>query len=233
MAVTPNIQVSGSRVLDSYPAAATIAFGQVVAFSSSTAGAETVAPATESVTSVLGLADKRNFVPKGKYDGFYSIYDMVPIVGKRGMALATPNGGNYSIAIGDYLELAALGDGSSQAHGILEEAGAHLGATYTDASIAIAKESVTMGSSAYKIPASDVSVGDTSITMTNGEPATMGATVGDYICLENLDGDVQVNKVASVSATSIGLVIPSTVALVNGDSDLVTRLYPVEVEFMY
>lgn len=233
MAVTPNIQVSGSKTLDSFPAAQTIAYGQVVAFSSATVGAETVKPATESVTSVLGLADKRNFVPKGYYDGFYNQYDMVPIVGGRGYALATPNGGDVNIDLGDYLELADLGDGTSQAHGLLEEAGSTAGTTYTDAAIARALETVTMGSKSYKIPATDVAVGDTSITMTSGEPTTMGVTKGDYICLEDLDGDVQVNKVASVSATAIGLVIPSTVALVHDNSDLVTRLYPVKVEFMY
>jgi len=69
--------------------------------------------------------------------------------------------------------------------------------------------------------------------MTSGEPTTMGVTVGDYICLEDLNGDVQVNKVASVTSTSIGFVIPSTVALANASSDLITRLYPVKVEFMY
>ncbi len=98
--------------------------------------------------------------------------------------------------------------------------------------MAKALQSVTMGSSSYKIPASDVAVGDTSITMTSGEPTTMGITVGDYILLEDISDDLQVNKVASVSATSIGLVVPSTVTMVNSDSDLVTRLFPCLVRLI-
>lgn len=232
MAVTPNIRVPGSETLDSYPAAGTIAFGQVLTFSATTVGAETVRAANDSSANILGLADKRNFVPKGHYDGFYSQYEMVPIVTKRGYALCTANAGDVNIDIGDYLEMAALGGGSGY-HGLLEEAGATAGTTYTDASIAQALESVTMGGDSDQIPATDVAVGDTSITMSAGAIADMGLTVGDYILLEDITDDLQVNKVASLTSTVIGLVIPSTATLVNGDSDLVHRLYPVKVEFMH
>jgi hypothetical protein len=89
-----------------------------------------------------------------------------------------------------------------------------------------------MGSKSYKVPASDVAVGDTQITMTAGHISTMGLEVGDYILLEDITAELQVNKVASLTSTVIGLVMPSTVSLVHNDSDLVTRLYQCPVMIM-
>lgn len=232
MAVPADVKVNGYSIEPlSYPAASVVAFGAAVVASGTTAGAETIKSAT-SETSILGFAGKRKFVRRGGYDGFYATYEDVPIIAEYARCLVTPNGANVNIDMGDFLEVAALGDGSTSTHGLLEEAGSNAGGTFTVATVAKALQSVTMGSDSYKVPASDVSVGDASITMTSGDPTTMGLTVGDYILLENLNGACQVNKVASVAAASIGLVMPSTVALVNGDSDLVTRLYPCFVRMV-
>lgn len=232
MVVNRKTAVSGSQWYVSYPAASRIPVGGVVALSATTAGAETVA-AAQAETSVLGIADNRpEGLTKGKYDGFFEQYEQVPIVDGVGYALVVPNGTDTNIDIGDFLEVAVLGDGSPGYHGLLEEAGGTTGTTFTVATVAKALQSVTMGSKSYKIPASDVAVGDTSITMTSGEPTTMGIGVGDYICMEDITGACQVNRVASVSATSIGLVVPSTVVLENSASDLVTRCYPCLVKLV-
>jgi len=233
MAVTKKVAVPGSRDYVSYPAASRIACGAAVIASGVTAGSETVAAAI-SGASILGFAGNRpEGLGKGKYDGFIEQYEMVEIIDDVATALVTCNGSNTNIDLGDFLEVAALGSGTTYTHGILEEAGSNAGTTFTTSTVAQALQSVTMGSNYYKVPASDVAVGDTSITMTSGDPTTMGLTVGDYILLEDISDDLQVNKVASVSATSIGLVIPSTVTLVNGDSDLVTRLFPCKVKRLF
>lgn len=232
MVVNRKTAVSGSQWYVSYPAASRIPVGGVVALSSSTAGAETIA-AAQAETSIVGIADNRpEGLTKGKYDGFFEQYEQVPIVDGVGYALVTPNGSNVNVDLGDFLEVAVLGDGTPGYHGLLEEAGSTTGTTFTVATVAKALQSVTMGSDSYKIPAADVSIGDTTVTMTSGEIATMGIAVGDYINLEDLNGNCQTNRVAALSATVITLEVPSTVALVSNDSDLVTRCYPVLVKLV-
>jgi hypothetical protein len=226
------VGATGSNYYVSYPAASRIACGAAVVPSSATAGSETLA-AGVNTTSILGLAGNRpEGLTKGKYDGFFEQYEQVPIIDDVGYALVSPNGGNVNIDIGDFLDIGAFGSGSTYTHGVLEEQGSGAGTTFAVTCVAKALQSVTMGSKSYKIPASDVAVGDTSITMTSGEPTTMGIVVGDYIMLEDINDDLQVNMVASVSATTIGLVIPSTVTLVANDNDLVTRLYPCLVKLI-
>lgn len=229
MGVVRNVRCDGSHSLGSWPAASRINFGAVVVPSGLTAGVETIKMATAE-TDVLGIADRRMFMPKGKYDGFYETYDGIDVVSRIGFALVIPNGENVNIDFGDYLEVAVLADTSTNPHGILEEAGTRAGTTYTTSVVARALHAVTMGSKSYKIPASDVASGDTTITMTSGEPSTMGISKGDYILLEDITGELQVNMVASVAAAEIGLVVPSTVVLENSASDLVTRLYPCKVQ---
>lgn len=232
MVVNRKAAVSGSQWYVSYPAASRIPVGGVVVLSATTAGAETVA-AAQAETSILGICDNRpEGLTKGKYDGFFEIYEQVPIVDGVGYALAMPNGSDVNVDIGDFLEVAVLGDGTPGNHGLLEEAGSTAGTTFTVATVAKALQSVTMGSGSYKIPASDVAVGDTTVTMTAGEIATMGIAVGDYICLEDITGNCQTNRVAGLTSTIITLEIPSTVVLENSASDLVTRCYPVLVKLV-
>jgi hypothetical protein len=247
VAPTPGVQKSprcfGSEVLDSLPVASGeyIAFGALLVDGSNTVGVNTVKAAKcASVGGTpqqpVGVADIRKFVTLGKYDGFWSDtprVEIVPIVTERANVFVTPNGANISIEAQDYLEVAVLGDGSTSNHGVLEEAGAADGTLLTADTVAKALETVTMGSSAYAIPASDVAVGASTITMAAGAIATMGLQVGMYILLEDLNGAVQMNKVADLSSTVITLVMPSTVALVHNNSDLVTRVFQVRAELRF
>jgi hypothetical protein len=233
MAVPKKVFATGSHYLQgAHPAASRIGFGSIVAVSTASEGANSY-KMVEAETMVLGIAGNREYLPKGKYDGFWEAYEDVPVVYDMGYALCIPNGAAINIDVGDALEVAVLGDGTPGNHGLLEEAGSAAGTVFTVATVAKALESVTMGSKSYKIPASAVTAGDSTITMTAGEIATMGITVGDYICLEDTAASLgaQLNKVASLTSTVIGLEIPAAFAL-GTDHDLVTRCYPVLVRMV-
>jgi hypothetical protein len=168
-------------------------------------------------------------------DGFYqatnnaSVPDIVRVVraGAKINALVIPNANNISIVDGDYLECAVLGDGSCYT-GVLEEAGATAGETRTTTTKAQALEDCTMSSTAYKIPAGDVAVGATTITFSAANLAYLDLKEGDYIILEDLNGDAQLNRVKSLTSTVVTLELASTVALTAGNSDLVHKVFQVK-----
>jgi hypothetical protein len=236
MAVPHRVRIEGSRVIGSYPAEVRTPFGAAVYASTVTGGAEQVAPAAiPAVGSIMGFADKREFTPKGSYDGFYEIGEMVPIVKDYACALITQNGGAVNIDNGDWLEVAALGDSSADCyHGVLEEAGSAAGTQFTTDSVAQAIQSVTMTTS-YFVPHTAVVAGETHIHMGTGDITSMSLTAGDYILLEDTASTLgtQVNKVASIDSTGliINLVVPAAFALAT-DHDLVSRLYHCNVRMI-
>lgn len=143
-------------------------------------------------------------------------------------ALVIPNANNISIVDGDYLECAVLGDGSCYL-GVLEEAGSTAGETRTTTTKAQALEDCSMTSSAYKSPSGNVAVGESTITFLAANLALLDLHEGDYIILEDLNGDAQLNRVKSLTSTVITLELPSTVALTAGNSDLVHKVFQVKV----
>ena len=231
MAVARKVAMTGSQNIVSYPAASRIPVGAAVVVSSATAGAETIQAATNGDEYILGIAGNRDEgLPKGKYDMFYEQYEMVPIVQDYAYALVTPNRGNYNIDLGDFLEVAVLASTSSR-HGVLEEAGTQAGGTGTALSVARAMQSVTMGSTSYAALGATLSVGDTTATVASGAPTTMGLSIGDYILLEDIDSERQVNRVTSLTATTIGLEIPSTVGAAQ-TTDYVSKLFWCKVKIL-
>jgi hypothetical protein len=156
---------------------------------------------------------------------------MVEVVADYACALVTPNGQAGGICLGDFMEVAILGDGTPGAHGLLQEEGATAGAVRATDTVAQALESRTMAATSYHTTTTN-SVGDTSLAVDSGDPTTMGLSVGDYIYLEDLNGAGQVNKVATLTSTAIGLVIPATVVMTSGDSDLLTKLFHVKVRMV-
>lgn len=180
---------------------------------------------------IIGLAADLQKVMPGREYGFYGSGDLIQLLLDEGLAMVVPNGADIDIERGDFLEVAALGD-SSTTHGLLEEAGAAAGKTRTVAAVAQALESVDMGSKSYKVPASDVAIGDEHIHMTGTDIATMGIKVGDYILMENLNGDTMINRIKALTASVITLQLASLITLVNGDSDLVTRIYQCPVRLI-
>lgn len=230
MTVLRPTKVGGSEQWDSFIGASNVSIphGAAVCFGTKTQGAETVTPATAQ-TSILGFVDgPRGYVPRGGYDSFY-LNEMINIIYKRANALVVANGAAVNIDAEDYLEVAALANGAV-AHGILEEAGAARGDLFTDAVVARALEGVTIGGDSYKVPASNVSIGDATATMTAGDITLLDLEEGDLILLEDLNGSLQVNKVAELTSTVITFAKPSTVALTTVDSDLITKIYQCRVE---
>ncbi len=207
-------------------ASALTPYGAVVV---KTAAGKAAAVKAATETGILGVV-VNDAVEHTPYGGFYNAGESMSIIPFGPCRVwVVPNGADIDIEAGDYLEVADLGSGSQTGrHGILEEAGNAAGGTRTATSVARALEDVTMGNESYKVPASNVAVGDTTITMTAGDITTMGLTRGDYILMEDLNGNLMVNKVQKLTPTLIYLEIPSTVALTVADGDLVTKMHQVE-----
>jgi len=90
-----------------------------------------------------------------------------------------------------------------------------------------AVESKTMGSDTYQTP-DNVAVGDAVLTFSSAEVTALNLSDGDYILIEDLSADLQVNRRKSSTSTVVTLEKASTVALTASDSDLVTKLFQVE-----
>ncbi|AJP62053.1 hypothetical protein [ANMV-1 virus] len=184
---------------------------------------------TAASTAFMGIAVD-DMIEK-TIDGFYSQYDEVPLaeIG-RCRVWVTPDDDDTSIEAGDYLELAVLGSGNTLPVGVFMEAvaGTPAGTVRTTATLARAMEDVTLTSALKWVKTESgksVSVGDTTITLTTTKTALF--TVGDYILLEDLNGEVQINRVKSKSGAVLTLEIASTVAL-TGDTDYLHILTQVE-----
>lgn len=184
---------------------------------------------TAASTAFMGIAV--DDIVEKTIDGFYSQYDAVPLVeAGRCRVWVTPSEDDTSIEAGDYLELAVLGSSNTLPVGVFVEAVADTpaGTVRTTASLARAMEDKTL-TSALKwvktVSGEDVAVGDTTITLTTTKTALF--TVGDYILLEDLNGNVQINRVKSKSGADLTLEIASTVAL-TGDTDYIHILTQVE-----
>ena len=215
--------------LSSIPAAGRIAFGAAIINNGTD---QAVYASAADTDEILGFAVQpaNNVVLRS--DGFYQQYDDVPYANSGEINALVIALGATNIIKGDFLEVAALGGaGGSGAWGVLAEAGNLAGATKTITSVAQAAESVTLAAS-MATPAAGVAIGDAQITMAAGAIATMGLVEGDYVMLRDADGDTQLNRVKSLTATVITLQEPSTVALTVADNDLVHRVAQVKVKIL-
>ncbi len=211
------------------------AAGGVIAFGAaayrSAAGKVKGCLCTVAGTGMLGITID-DMVEK-TIDGFYSEHDVVPLWTEgRGRVWVTPDDDNNSIEAGDFLELAVLGGSNTKPVGVFMEAGATAGAVRTTKSMAQALEDVTLTTALKYVKTEsgeDVAVGDTTVTLTTTKTALF--TVGDYILLEVLAGDVMINRVKSISGADLTLEIASTVAL-TGDTDYLHILTQVEAKLI-
>jgi len=175
----------------------------------------------EDTEDGIGFAESDN--NEHTYDGFYEVYEPMSIITSGFVNALVCAIGNTSLTAGDFLEVVDLTSGTNASPiGVLAEAGSSAGETKTDTSVAQAMEDVTLTSATYNTSFTTNSVGDSSITVTSGVPTTMGLNVGDYIILRDIDGDAQqLNRVKTLTATTIGLQIPATVALTGSTDYLV------------
>lgn len=167
-------------------------------------------------------------------DGFYQssnnagVPDVVRVARKGAVinALVIAKA-NTSIVDGDYLEAAPLGDASCYV-GVLNEAGTNAGETRTSTSLAQALEDCSITNTSYKQPTGNVAVGASTITLSSGDMTLLDLKEGDYIVLEDVNGDAQLNRVKSKTSTVITLELPSTVALA-ANTDYVYKVFQVKV----
>ena len=219
------VNVNAFDILGEMAAAGKIAFGAAVCYSA--AGTIKGAPnTTAGEENLLGIADW-DLVEKDE-DGFYSVYDVVPIItAGRCRVWVTPYDDDASIIAGDYLNLKVLCAGSNTLPvGVFAEAGDGAGAVKQLNSTARALEDVALSSAAnYIVVAADLAVGGVTVTVADSSIFT----VGDYIVLEDLDGNAMINRVSALpSSTTLTLQIASTVALANA-TDYVHILAQCEV----
>jgi len=182
---------------------------------------------TGTLYNLLGIADW-DLVQK-TVDGFYSLYDSVPLItAGRCRIWVTPNHTSAAdIIAGDYLDLADLGSSNTLPVGVFEESGSKAGETRLTSSLARALEDADLLNA--EVVAADVTPGDLTVTMT-ASGLIDSLAVGDYILLEDITAEVEINRVKSIdSTTQITLVKAATASLVNGDSDLVHKLTQCEV----
>ena len=171
-------------------------------------------------------------------DGFYvasnnaSVPDVVRVArgGAKINALVIAKA-NTSIQDGDYLEAAPLGSAACYI-GVLNEAGSNAGEARLTTALAQALEDCTITNTSYKIPAQDVAIGATTITFSSANLALLDLKEGDYIVLEDTNGNAMLNRVKSLTSTVITLQLASTVALVANDSDLVYKVFQVKARVL-
>jgi hypothetical protein len=218
------VDINAFDILGDMPAASLIAFGAATTRSAAgtiKAGLNT----TAGEENILGIAVDDN-VEKTE-DGFYSAYDMVPIVtAGRCRVWVTPDTNDASIVAGDYLSLLPLGGGSNTLPaGVFAEIGG-AGEVKSVNTTARALEDVTLTSAAnYIIAAAALAIGGSTVTVADSSVFA----VDDYILLEDLSGNVMMNRIATIpSATTFTLQLVSTVALEDA-TDYIHRLAQCEV----
>jgi len=219
------VNVNAFDIIGDMAAGGVIAFGAAVYRSA--AGVVKGSLCTGTLYNLLGIADW-DLVEK-KVDGFYSLYDLVPVItAGRCRVWVTPNNTTAAaIVAGDYLDLADLGSSNTLPVGVFEESGSQAGGTRAVTSMARALEDCALENA--EVVAANVTAGDTTVTMTAAGLIDK-LSAGDYILLEDITAEVEINRVKSVdSATQITLVKPATASLVASDSDLVHKLAQCEV----
>jgi hypothetical protein len=215
----------GADIIGDMTAGGVLAFGAAVYRT----GAKIVGGClcTAAASNMIGIAVD-DMIEK-TIDGFYSQYDAVPLaVSRLCRVWVTPNNTTaVDLKAGENLELAVLGGSNTLPVGVFEAAGSAAPTVRTAVTMARLMEEVDLLDA--EVVAADVAVGATTVTMTaSGLIDDLAA--GDYILLEDITAEVEINRVKSVdSTTQITLVKAATASLVNSDNDLVHKLTQAEV----
>ena len=219
------VNVNALDILGEMAAGGVIAFGAAVYRT----GAKIVGGClcTAAASNMIGVAVD-DLVEK-TVDGFYAQYDSVPLVtAGRCRVWVTPNNTTaVDLNAGENLELAVLGTSNTLPVGVFEAAGSAAPTVRTTVTMARLMEDIDLLDA--EVVAADVAVGATTVTMT-ASGLIDDLAVGDYILLEDIGAEVEINRVKSIdSTTQITLMKAATASLVNGDSDLVHKLTQAEV----
>ena len=219
------VNVNVFDVLGDMAAGGVIPFGGAVSYSA--AGIVKASVSSGTLYDLLGIADW-DLISK-TVDGFYSQYDNIPLItAGRCRVWVTPNHTTAAdIIAGDYLDLADLGVSNLLPVGVFEESGSKAGGTRLTSSLARALEDADLLNA--EIVGGNVAPGDTTVTMT-ASGLIDSLAVGDYILLEDITDQVEINRVKSIdSTTQISLLKAATATLTAGSNDLVHKLTQCEV----
>jgi hypothetical protein len=201
---TPN-----TGIVKSFAASGRVPFGAAV----QRAGSGTVKTSIlENNVLVFGwaLGDEEEHT----YDGFYESGEMVPVAITGTVNALISTVGNASLVVGDYMEIIDITSGTmASGVGVIDEAGSSAGEARSAVAVARMMEDVTLTNAVVKAPAATPSAGDTTITMTSGDPTLMGVQVGDYIIIRDDDGTTaQINRLTAITDVLFTVEIPVTVA---------------------
>ena len=225
------VNVNAFDVLGDRIAASNIAFGAAVAWAAAGTVQATRDVVAAGFPALLGIADI-DLVEKDE-DGFYSQYDVVPIItaGRCRVWVTSNEDDKEDIVAGDYLEIADLGGTNAKPVGVFQQMGADGGACTGQIrealSVARALEDVTLTN--IEPCGVAVTAGATTVTIDSADMILLALAAGDYILLEDHDGNCMMNRVKSVTDTVITLQIASTVAMDDTTHDDVHKLHQVEV----
>jgi hypothetical protein len=220
------VSINDFDQIGTHAAAALIAFGAATMRS---AAGTLKATADISNTNILGIAVDDNV--EKTIPGFYSQYDAVPLItaGRCRLWVTGTHTTAEDIEAGAYLEIADLGGTNALPLGVFQQMGAEDGSatpTVREATtLARALEDVDLLDPV--VVAAGLSVGGTEVTLSAGNMTALDLSDGDYILLEDLDGQCMINRVSSTTSTVITLQIASTVALANA-TDYVHKLAQCE-----
>ena len=179
-------------------AASTIAFGAAVAY----AAAGTVQATIDIGVSenLVGIADW-DLVEKDE-DGFYSQYDLVPIItaGRCRVWVTINHTTKEDICAGDYLEVADLGGTNTLNVGVLQEmdseGGSGAGAVRQATSIARALADVVL------TDVEPATLSGKTLTLLAADIVNLGLAVGDYVIVADASEEAEMNRVAALPSTT-------------------------------
>ena len=194
MAMKP-VDVNAFDILGDLIAASKIPFGGAAAY----AAAGTIQATIDIAVSqnLVGVAVDDN-VEKTE-DGFYSQYDVVPLVtaGRCRVWVTANEVSAEDIKAGDYLEIADLGGTNALPVGVFQEMGAESGTGTGDVreatSVARALEDVDLTN--IEPIGSALAVGGETVTMDATKMTALDLSAGDYVLLEDHSGNCMINRV--------------------------------------
>jgi len=220
------VKTARTGATKTYIAASRIPFGAAVVRSA--AGTIKIADTADANPIGFALEDESEHL----YDGFYEAYEPVPVALEGTVNALVAFITDADMVEGDFLEVGDFSSGGTDGAGVLAEAGAAAGETKTTTTTGQALEAGDFGAAFYQIPASNVAVGATTITMSAGVVASMGLSIGDFILMADIDGGLQPNRIVDLTATVITLEIPALVALTTANNDLVYRIWQKEIQII-
>ena len=190
--------VNAFDIQGEHVAASKIAFGAACAY----AAAGTIQATIDIAVSqnLIGIAVD-DMVERDE-DGFYSQYDVVPLVtaGRCRVWVTSNEAAKEDILAGDYLEVVDLGGTNTLTVGALQQMGAESG-TCTGA----VREATTIARALEGVVLTNIepaTLSEKTITLAAEDIVTLGLAVGDYVILEDASHEAEMNRIGALPSTT-------------------------------